>query len=173
MIGLLEEQCGTFPYSGKGRRKGAESRFSRKQVSVGGRLNPKKLQPIIARSGHWGRIKAEVVCAMTSLYAIALYELVQLRANLQKCVETFPLDRFRELMGVPPGKLTRGNDLTRWVLDTAALEVNGLSDCRLCIIRLMGASGGCPLCQVDGASMMPPLVCTARSSSGVSSDRCL
>jgi hypothetical protein len=54
---------------------------------------------------------------------------VQLRANLQKSVETFPIDRFRELMGVPPGKLQRGNDLVRWVLETAALEVNGLSDC--------------------------------------------
>jgi hypothetical protein len=90
---------------------------------------PKKLQPIIARSGRWGRIKAEVVCAMTSKYAIALYEIVQLRANLQKSVETFPIDHFRELMGVPPGKLQRGNDLVRWVLDTAKLEVNGLSDC--------------------------------------------
>lgn len=89
---------------------------------------PKKLQPIIARSGRWGRIKAEVVCAMTSKYAIALYELVQLRANLQKCVETFPIDHFRQLMGVPPGKLTRGPDFTRWVLNTAAIEVNGLSD---------------------------------------------
>jgi hypothetical protein len=76
---------------------------------------PKKLQPIIARSRRWGRIKAEVVCTMTSKYAITLYELVQLRANLQKCVETFPLDRFRELMGVPPGKLLRGPDFVRWV----------------------------------------------------------
>jgi replication initiator protein len=90
---------------------------------------PKKLQPVIARSDRWGRIKAEVVCAMTSKYAIALYELVQLRANLHKCTETFPIDRFRELMGVPPGKLLRGNDFERRVLETAALEVNGLSDC--------------------------------------------
>jgi hypothetical protein len=90
---------------------------------------PKKLQPIIARSGRWGRIKAEVVCAMTSKYAIALYELVQLRANLQKCVETFPIDRFRELMGVPPGKLLRGNHFVERVLETASIEVNGLSDC--------------------------------------------
>ena len=90
---------------------------------------PRKLQPIISRSDHWGRIKAEVVCAMTSKYAIALYELVQLRANLHKCVETFPVDRFRELMGVPPGKLLRGNHLVERVLDIAELEVNGLSDC--------------------------------------------
>src|SRR5512147_514238 len=94
---------------------------------------PKKLQPIIARSERWGRIKAEVVCAMTSKYAIALYELVQLRANLQKCVETFPIDHFRELMGVPPGKLQRGPDFERRVLDTAVLEVNGLSDCGVAI----------------------------------------
>ena len=90
---------------------------------------PKKLQPIIARSDHWGRIKAEVVCAMTSKYAIALYELVQLRANLQRCTETFPIDRFRELMGVPPGKLLRGNHFVERVLEIATLEVNGLSDC--------------------------------------------
>lgn len=90
---------------------------------------PKKLQPIISRSDRWGRIKAEVVCAMTSKYAIALYELVQLRANLHKCTETFPVDYFRELMGVPPGKLLRGNHFTERVLDIAALEVNGLSDC--------------------------------------------
>jgi hypothetical protein len=94
---------------------------------------PRKLQPIIARSGRWGRIKAEIVCAMTSKYAIALYELIQLRANLQRCIETFPIERFRELMGVPPGKLTRGPDFTRWVLDIAALEVNGLSDCGVTI----------------------------------------
>jgi hypothetical protein len=66
---------------------------------------------------------------MTSKYAIALYELIQLRANLHKCVETFPVDRFRELMGVPPGKLLRGNHLVERVLDIAELEVNGLSDC--------------------------------------------
>jgi plasmid replication initiation protein len=65
---------------------------------------------------------------MTSKYAIALYELVQLRAGLQKCVETFPIDHFRELMGVPPGKLLRGPDFERRVLDIATLEVNGLSD---------------------------------------------
>jgi plasmid replication initiation protein len=89
---------------------------------------PKKLRAVLAKSGRWGRIKAEIVCAMTSKYAIALYELVQLRANLEKSVETFPIDRFRELMGVPTGKLTRGPDFMRRVIEPAALEVNGLSD---------------------------------------------
>jgi hypothetical protein len=94
---------------------------------------PKKLQPVIALSDRWGRIKAEVVCAMTSKYAIALYELVQLRAHLQRCTETIPIERFRELMGVAPGKLQRGPDFKRWVLDIAELEVNGLSDCSVAI----------------------------------------
>jgi hypothetical protein len=89
---------------------------------------PKKLQPIIARSEHWGRIKSEVVCAMTSKYAQKLYELIQLRGNLRKCVETIPIDRFRELIGVPPGKLERGCDFRARVIEPALLEVNGLSD---------------------------------------------
>lgn len=40
------------------------------------------LAPIIENSQRWGRIKAEVVCAMTSKYAMSLYEMVQLRANM-------------------------------------------------------------------------------------------
>jgi hypothetical protein len=65
---------------------------------------------------------------MTSKYAIALYELVQLRAGLDRCLEQFPLDRFRDLLGVPPGKLTRGPDFMRYCIAPALLEVNGLSD---------------------------------------------
>jgi hypothetical protein len=89
---------------------------------------PKNLQPLLAQSNRWGRIKAEVICAMTSKYAIALYELVQLRANMDRCVEEFPIDRFRELLGVPPGAYERGNDFVKRVTEPAMLEVNGLSD---------------------------------------------
>ncbi len=89
---------------------------------------PKKLRPVLVRSNRWGRIKAEIVCAMTSKYAMALYELIQLRAGLDRCVEQFTLERFRDLLGVPPGKLTRGPDFERRVIEPALLEVNGLSD---------------------------------------------
>jgi hypothetical protein len=89
---------------------------------------PKKLRPVLERSNRWGRIKAEVVCAMTSKYAMALYELVQLRSGLDRCVEHISLERFRDLLGVPPGKLTRGPDFERRVIEPALLEVNGLSD---------------------------------------------
>lgn len=89
---------------------------------------PKELQPVLAQSQRWGRIRAEIVHAMSSKYAIALYELVQARINLESCVETFPLDKFRALMGVPPGKLERGCNLTQFVLKPAALEINALAD---------------------------------------------
>jgi hypothetical protein len=89
---------------------------------------PKMLQPLLAQSSRWGRIKAEVICAMTSKYAIALYELVQLRANMDRCIETFPIDRFRDLLGVPPGTYERGDNFMRNVIRPAMLEVNGLSD---------------------------------------------
>jgi Initiator Replication protein len=94
---------------------------------------PRKLAPILESSGRWGRIKAEIVCSMTSKYAIALYELIQLRANMDRNIETFSIDRFRELLGVPPGTYARGDNFQRKVLDPAILEVNGLSDMSLSI----------------------------------------
>jgi len=89
---------------------------------------PKKLAPLLARSGRWGRIKAEIVCAMGSKYAIALCETIMLRANMDRCVETFPIDRFRELLGVPPGAYENGTNFMNKVVTPALLEVNGLSD---------------------------------------------
>ena len=65
---------------------------------------------------------------MSSKYAIALYELVQLRGNMDRCVEKFALDRFRDLLGVPPGAYERGNDFIKRVIEPAILEVNGLSE---------------------------------------------
>jgi hypothetical protein len=89
---------------------------------------PRKLAPILENSGRWGRIKAEIVCSMTSKYAIALYELVQLRVNMDRCLEIFTIDRFRELLGVPPGKYVRVDNFMRKVIEPALLQVNGLSD---------------------------------------------
>ena len=83
---------------------------------------PSALVPVLANSSRWGRIKAEIVCAMSSKCAIALYELVQLRANMDRCVEPFPLGRFRDLLGVPPGAYERDNDFIKRVIDPAVLR---------------------------------------------------
>jgi hypothetical protein len=109
---------------------------------------PDALRAVLAQSGRWGRIKAEVVCAMTSKYAIALYELVQLRAGLDRCVEQFPIERFRQLLGVPPGKLTRGPDFMRYCIAPALLEVNGLSEMGI-QIELIRAHARAPVTAVS------------------------
>ena len=89
---------------------------------------PKKLRLLLARSNRWGRVRCEITYAMTSKYAIALYELLCLRANLEHCTKSFPIDRFRELLSVPPGSYAQGQDFKRGVIDPAVREVNGLSD---------------------------------------------
>jgi hypothetical protein len=89
---------------------------------------PKRLRLVLARSNRWGRIRCEVAYAMTSKYAIALYELICLRANREHCIEVLSYDQFRDLLGVPPGTYERGLDFRRKVIDPALLEVNGLSD---------------------------------------------
>jgi hypothetical protein len=75
-----------------------------------------------------GRIKAEVFCAMKSKYAVALYEMLELRRNMDRCVETFTVDRFREMLSVKAGTYKLGPDFQRFVIDPAVLELNGLSD---------------------------------------------
>jgi hypothetical protein len=47
---------------------------------------------------------------------------------MDRSIETFPLERFRELMGVPPETYERGDNFQRKVIEPAVLEVNGLSD---------------------------------------------
>ena len=89
---------------------------------------PKKLRAALARSNRWGRVRCEVTYAMTSKYAISLYEMVCLRINLNTCVERFTIERFRELVGVPPNSYADGQDFRRKVIEPAVLEVNRLSD---------------------------------------------
>ena len=89
---------------------------------------PKRLRMILARSNRWGRIRCEVAYAMTSKYAIALYEMIALRVNLDRCLETMPIEDFRDKLGVPPGAYPRNDNFKRFVIDPALLEVNKLSD---------------------------------------------
>ena len=87
------------------------------------------LREILKDSTIWGRIQSQVMFAFTSKYALALYDLLQKRVNLTHVWEQdFDLDHFRELMGVPDGKLPRGADLVAYCLKPALLEVNALAD---------------------------------------------
>ncbi len=89
---------------------------------------PKRLRQVLVRSSRWGRIRCEIPYAMGSKYAVALYEMICLRAKLDRSVEKIPFVRFRDLLGVPPDAYERGDNFMRFVLRPALLEVNGVSD---------------------------------------------
>lgn len=91
----------------------------------------REVRDIISRSDYWGRIKASVMFAFSSKYALALYEAICLRINLKHDNHFFKPDDFRELLGVDRELLTRFPDFKRRVLDPALTEVNALSDCNV------------------------------------------
>ena len=86
------------------------------------------MREVIARSQYWGRLKAYIICSFQSKYALALYEALCLRANLQITEQELSLADFRALLGVLAGKLTRAPDFLRRVVEPAVEEVNALSD---------------------------------------------
>jgi hypothetical protein len=94
---------------------------------------PPGLRRIIQDSRYWGRIKAYVMFAFTSKYALALYEAVCLRGNLRVNEQRFTVEEFRALLGVEQDKLPLFKSLKQRVLDPATLEVNALSDFRVAI----------------------------------------
>jgi hypothetical protein len=83
---------------------------------------------VLANSGRWGRIDPDIVAAMTSKHAIVFYEIVQLRANLNRCFEYFTITEFRKLIGVTSNQYKRLCDLKKRVIEPACIEINGLAD---------------------------------------------
>jgi hypothetical protein len=47
---------------------------------------------------------------------------------MERSIERFPIQKVRDLLGVPADAYGRGNDLMRFVIEPAVLEVNGLSE---------------------------------------------
>lgn len=87
------------------------------------------LRKIIRNSSVFARIRAEVTFALSSKYALALYEMIQKRGNLRhKWSEVFELGELRALLGVEKGKLVNFGDFKRRALAPAVQEVNALGD---------------------------------------------
>lgn len=88
-----------------------------------------QLRRIIQNSSVFARIRSEITFALSSKYALALYEMIQKRGNLAyKLFEEFTLDELRGLLGVEKGKLTAFGDFKRRALAPAVKEVNALGD---------------------------------------------
>lgn len=88
----------------------------------------KTMRKVISESQYWGRLKAYVICSFQSKYALALYESLCLRGNLQINEQELGIGDFRQMLGIPEGKLGLFKNLKRWAIDLAVEEVNALSD---------------------------------------------
>ena len=90
---------------------------------------PARLRRIIKNSTVFARLQREVMFALTSKYALTLYEMVQKRGNLRwRSSERFALGEMRGILGVPKGKLTTWSNLRLRAIEPAVKEVNLLSD---------------------------------------------
>ena len=90
---------------------------------------PQRLRRIIKDSTVFARLQKEVMFALSSKYALTLYEMIQKRGNLRwRSSERFSLEDMRGILGVPKGKLTSWSNLKLRALDPALTEVNALSD---------------------------------------------
>ena len=73
---------------------------------------PARLRKIIRNSTIFARLQRDVMFALSSKYALTLYEMVQKRGNLRhRSEEVFTLDQLRGVLGVPRGKLTECSNL--------------------------------------------------------------
>jgi plasmid replication initiation protein len=90
---------------------------------------PSELRSVLNDNAAYARLKTEVMVALSSKYALALYEMIQRRGNLKyQWQEIFTIAEFRELLGVPKGKLTTFSNLNARAIKPAVLEVNALAD---------------------------------------------
>ena len=89
----------------------------------------RKLRQLIANSHIFARIQKDVMLALSSKYALALYEMIEKRGNLShQWTETFEIERLRDLLGVPKDKLKLYKNFKARALNPAVKEVNALSD---------------------------------------------
>jgi hypothetical protein len=83
---------------------------------------------IAEESNHWAILDRQTVFALSSKYAILLFQHVASLANLdRKNSKTFTVPELRALLGVPAGKLDRFSNLNTWALKPAISEINQIS----------------------------------------------
>lgn len=89
---------------------------------------------IAEESNHWAILDRQTVFALSSKYAILLFQHVASLANLDRISsKTFTIPELRALLGVPAGKLDRFSNLNTWALKPAIAEINQLSRMNLTV----------------------------------------
>jgi plasmid replication initiation protein len=90
------------------------------------RFDPEMIE-LIRGSGQFAKLDLVVLWSMRSRYAMSLYELIAKRFNLTDVNrQKWPLDKFRELIGVPEDKYPRFGELNKHVFTPAIEEINFL-----------------------------------------------
>lgn len=88
----------------------------------------KRLVPLLRESTVFGKIELSVMKAFTTKYALALYEALSRRVRLKHVfIEVIPIDEFREILGVPQGKLTTFGNLNQYAIKPAMTEINAMA----------------------------------------------
>jgi hypothetical protein len=87
---------------------------------------PLELRPMLAEPGAWARLHLTVCARFQSKYALTLYELLSVRANLRAPAWRVTVDELRALLGARD-KLPNWRHFERRVLEPAVYEVNELS----------------------------------------------
>ena len=85
------------------------------------------LREAISNSTVFARLKMDVMLNFQGKYGLALYEMTAKRINLRKNEDIFSIAEFRNLLGVPKGKLTTWHNLKAYAIDPAVAEVNQLA----------------------------------------------
>jgi hypothetical protein len=94
----------------------------------------KRLVPLLRESTVFGKLELAVMRAFSTKYALALYEALARRVRLSNVfMEVIPLADFRELLGVPEGKLSTYSNLKLRAIGPAIEEINALASfgCRV------------------------------------------
>lgn len=87
-----------------------------------------KLVTLLQNSTIFGKLEKAVILAFSSKYALSLYEAVARRVRLQhRFSEDFTIAEFRDLLGVPYGKLSTFGNLNKYAIKPAVAEVNAMA----------------------------------------------
>lgn len=88
----------------------------------------KRLIELLRDSSIWGKIDLPVLMALSSKYAISLYENVAQWTGLsQKWSQNIPLADFREMLGIEGEKYPAFGAFNKHVIKPAVAEINALS----------------------------------------------
>ena len=85
------------------------------------------LRALLAKSQHYTVLDVAVMAAMSSKYALILYEIGKQRLRMPDFSWEGTVAELRELLGVAPGTLAGWKDLRKYTLDAAARDLADLA----------------------------------------------